>query len=69
MHNMSEQFYKYISQVIINYLEDRSLEGGERFNLYIEQPEVVNQLYSSIEKEFQDKISTFHFKHDRNNLI
>ena len=65
MHNTSEQFYKYISQTIINYLTQRQLEGGERFNLYIEQAEDVDMLYKSIKQEYQPKINTFSYKHEK----
>lgn len=65
MHNTSEQFYKYISQTIVSYLTERSCEGGERFNLYIEQDEAVKELYNSIKQEFQGKINDFQYRHQK----
>lgn len=64
MHNMSEQFYKYLSKSIIEYFLYRQLEGGERFNLYLEKPETVETLYNSIESTYRTDTELFSYKHE-----
>jgi DNA phosphorothioation-dependent restriction protein DptH len=65
MHNTSERFYRYIGQNIINHLIERRLDGGERFNLYIEQQEAVLELFNNIKREFEAKVSSFEYKHEK----
>ena len=49
MHNTSNQLYKYISTLIVDYFEGQMIAPGERFNLYLEDDEHVKGLY----KEFK----------------
>ena len=67
MHNTSEQFYKYLSGIIVNFLKDRQLIGGERFNLYLEKPSTVKLLYDSIFSNHKKYIDSFSYKHNTGN--
>jgi len=62
---MSEQFYKYIGQTIIRYLSERKLEGGERFNLYMEQSGAVTQLFNAIKEVNAKEVTPFSYKHEK----
>ena len=50
MHNMSNQLYKYISTLIVDYFEAQNIAPGERFNLYLEDDEHVKGLYHELKK-------------------
>ena len=62
---MSEQFYNYISNTIVSYLKGINLEGGERFNLYIEDEESVFSLYTNLKGLFSEQTTGFEYKHDK----
>lgn len=48
MHNTSNQLYKYISTLIVDYFEAQKIAPGERFNLYLEDDEHVKGLYKEL---------------------
>ena len=48
MHNTSNQLYKYISTLIVDYFEVQKIAPGERFNLYLEDDEHVKGLYKEL---------------------
>ena len=63
MHNTSEQFYNYLSRVILDFLQVRKLAGGERFNLYLEKASTVSHLYEAIKTNSKYQVSPFSYKH------
>ena len=63
MHNTSEEFYKFLSNNIIEHLTKNNYVGGERFNLYLEQIGAVEKLYQSIKSEYSKAIENFSYKH------
>jgi len=62
MHNMSNQLYKYISTLIVDYFQEQKIAHGDRFNLYLENDEHVKGLYSSLEKAAVNT-GEFSYKH------
>ena len=48
MHNTSNQLYKYISTLIVDYFEAQKIAPGERFNFYLEDDEHVKGLYKEL---------------------
>jgi len=63
MHSTSEEFYKFLSKNIIEYLTNNNYVGGERFNIYLEQTGAVEKLYRSIRSEYSASIDDFSYKH------
>ena len=53
MHNMSNQLYKYISTLIVDYFKAQKIAPGERFNLYLEDDEHVKGLYHELKNPIQ----------------
>lgn len=51
MLNMSNQFYKYLSEVIINYFHDAQINGGDSYNIHFEEPKDVQFLYNALTNE------------------
>lgn len=47
MRNMSE-FYKYISKIVLKYLEEIHIQKGDRYSIQLELQEDVDSLYDSI---------------------
>ena len=45
MHNMSEQFYNYLSEKIINFFKDNPLISGAKYNIQFESEEQVKELW------------------------
>jgi DNA phosphorothioation-dependent restriction protein DptH len=48
MHNMSSQLYKYVSNLIFESFSLQKIEPGERFNLYLERQENIQNLYEAL---------------------
>lgn len=63
MHNTSEEFYKYLSKIILDFFKSQSHRGGERFNIYLENDEAVEHLYTWIKEMYSDSIHDFTYKH------
>ena len=62
MHNMSNQLYKYISTLIVDYFQKQKIAHGDRFNLYLEDDEHVGGLYSEL-KQANPVSGEFSYKH------
>ena len=48
MHNMSNQLYKYISTLIVDYFITQKISAGDRFNLYLEEDRHVEGIYNEL---------------------
>lgn len=46
---MSEQFYNYLSEKIINFFKDNPLISGAKYNIQFESEEQVKELYEALE--------------------
>lgn len=55
MHNTSNQLYKYISTLIVDYFQAQQIAPGERFNLYLEDDSHVKGLYHELKEANPDK--------------
>ena len=62
MHNMSNQLYKYISTLIVDYFQEQKIAHGDRFNLYLEDDDHVKGLYSELQQAMPDS-GHFSYKH------
>jgi DNA phosphorothioation-dependent restriction protein DptH len=62
MHNMSNQFYKYISSLLVNYFKDSDVNGGDRFYLQLDREIDVLNLVESL-KVIQGS-KKFSYKHE-----
>ncbi|MCB1160914.1 MAG: hypothetical protein KDK45_25655, partial [Leptospiraceae bacterium] len=60
---MSDPFYNYLSKIVVDYFVSRKLEGGERFNLYLERPETVDLFYRNLEIFHEGITSIFQYQH------
>jgi len=59
---MSNQLYKYISTLIVDYFQEQKIAHGDRFNLYLENDEHVKGLYSELKKA-NINTGVFSYKH------
>lgn len=48
MHNMSDQFYKYIAESLFTFFSKNKIEHGDKFHLQLEKENQVRMLYESI---------------------
>ncbi|GAB6100178.1 hypothetical protein JCM16358_20570 [Halanaerocella petrolearia] len=48
---MSEQFYKFLSNQIVNFFEGIEVKNGERFDIQFEKKEQVKRLYEALGEE------------------
>ena len=55
MHNMSNQLYKYISSLIVDYFKAQKIKPGERFNFYLEDEKHVKGLYHDLKESNPDR--------------
>lgn len=63
MHNMSNQLYNYISDLIIQYFESNQIQSGERFNFYLENTDSISLLFDAIKNNTLDNSEDFHYTH------
>lgn len=63
MHSMSKEFYKYLSEKLIRYLEDNLTKVGERYYLQLDEQSQVEEFYNVLKQE--DKAEKFIYKHDK----
>lgn len=61
MHSTSSQLYKYVTNLILNYFQGQKIQAGDRFNLYLEDPKTIEQLYSALQE--QDNVATVPFSY------
>lgn len=61
MPNMSNQFYKYLSEKLINYFNQITLQGGERFYLQFDNERQVQEFYEFLKSD--EKTEEFRYQH------
>ena len=61
MHNTSSQLYNYVTNLILNYFQAQKIQHGDRFNLYLEDPKTIEQLYTALQE--QSSVSTVPFSY------
>lgn len=67
MLNMSNQFYRYLSNCLFNYFDENPLKKGDRFYIQFDEPNQVTDFRDSIEEYAEKKSShiPFVFKPER----
>ena len=61
MHSMLNQFYKYLSDKLISYLSQETLQGGERFYLQFDNEEQVKAFYDVLSQ--YERSESFRYQH------
>jgi DNA phosphorothioation-dependent restriction protein DptH len=61
MHSTSSQLYNYVTNLILNYFQAQKIQHGDRFNLYLEDPKTIEQLYTALQE--QSSVSTVPFSY------
>lgn len=61
MHNTSSQLYNYVTNLILNYFQLQKIQYGDRFNLYLEDPKTIEQLYNAL--QVQSSVPTIPFSY------
>ena len=59
---MSKQFYKYLSQRLIEFLRNNSVKAGERFFIRLDEREQVKDFYETLRN--LDNVKEFVYKHN-----
>ena len=62
MHNMSNQFYKYISSLLANYFRDAGINIGDRFYLQLDRENDVMNFVESLKLIHGTK--SINYKHE-----
>lgn len=65
MRNMSNLFYKYLTEKIINFFSETGIRKGDKFYFLTETEEQVNDLYHSL--KMSEKAQPFSYIHDKGN--
>lgn len=63
MHSMLNQFYKYLSDKLISYLSQETLQGGERFYLQFDNEDQVKAFYDVLSQ--YEKTENFRYQHEQ----
>ena len=64
---MSNQLYKYITALIVDYFELQNIKPGERYNLYLENDDHVKGIYKSFSTLESLLIKSFDYTHPDGN--
>ena len=46
MLNMSNQFYKYLSNKVVEYFESNEVKAGERYYIQLDEKDQVEKFYN-----------------------
>ena len=67
MLNMSNQFYDYLSNKLLDYFEENKILNGERFFISLDEDEQVMSFYDSLKKIGNTKLacSDFSYTHEK----
>ncbi|WP_313529194.1 DNA phosphorothioation-dependent restriction protein DptH [Sphingobacterium multivorum] len=60
---MSNQLYKYIGDLIIQYFDSHQIQPGERFNYYLENTNAIDFLYDALSVHFKENCEEFKYVH------
>lgn len=66
---MSNQFYDYLSNKLLDYFEENKILNGERFFISLDEDEQVISFYNSLKKIGNSKLacSDFSYQHEKSN--
>ncbi|UGB33146.1 DNA phosphorothioation-dependent restriction protein DptH [Metabacillus sp. B2-18] len=59
---MSNQFYNYIVEIILQYFKETSVKAGDRYYLHLDKDEDVKDLISTLYN--QENVAEFTYKHE-----
>lgn len=60
---MSNQFYKYLSDKLIKFLESNDIKAGERFYVQLDEKDQVEEFYNVLKEE--STVEKFLYKHEQ----
>jgi DNA phosphorothioation-dependent restriction protein DptH len=63
MHSMSNQFYSYISTLLIDYFKEVGIKSGDRYYLQLDSETEVSQLVNALNQINGSKV--FRYQHER----
>lgn len=63
MHNTSSQLYNYVTNLILNYFQIQKIQHGDRYNLYLEDPKTIEQLYTALQQQERVTTESFSYTH------
>jgi DNA phosphorothioation-dependent restriction protein DptH len=64
---MSNQIYKYITTLIVDYFELQNIKPGEKYNLYLENEDHVRGIYKSFSSLESLPVKSFNYTHPDGN--
>lgn len=63
MLNMSNEFYKYLSDRLVKFLNYNTVKSGERYYVQLDEKEQVEEFYNVLRKE--ENVENFTYKHEK----
>ena len=64
MHNMSDQFYEYLSEKLLEYFSKNNPIKGDRFYINFDDENQVKSLYYSLKEVAGDRVAPFIYTND-----
>lgn len=65
MLSMSNQFYNYITQEIINYWQENEIQKGNRYFLRLDTVEEVTSMVAALKEVAPNLVDTFKYEHEQ----
>ncbi|MEC4028519.1 DNA phosphorothioation-dependent restriction protein DptH [Myroides odoratimimus] len=63
MHNISNQLYKYVAELIIEFFTVEKIQKGERYNLYLEDRNAIGLLFEALSSNSIVPVKQFNYVH------
>ena len=61
MLNMSNQFYKYLSNKVVEYFESNEVNAGERYYIQLDEKDQVEKFYNELSQS--ENVNKFSYRH------
>lgn len=58
---MSNQFYEYLSEKIVDFFDNNDINAGDRFSINLDNEEQVNALFNALKNTKDHELSNFNF--------
>lgn len=69
MHNISNQLYNYVSNLIIEYFIAQNIQPGDRYNLYLEENDHISSLYEALKETEISEQEPFIYTHPEGGTV
>lgn len=68
MHSMSNKFYNYLSEKLINFFNTNEIRYGDKFFIQFDEQNRVDEFYNTLEEDLQN-VEEFEYQHESSDSL